>query len=201
MTMWVASFLALGLCQEATRNLAGEWRSVQTSRGGLGSLLEFREDGGMDYSPGAIVPGRFRLDGKSLIMTVDEGDGTQSEEVMTIAAISAGTLDIGLPNTPALKLKRVGPLQDPNNLILGTWMTVKPMPDMPTAVYGYYRFHGDGTETFSIPFKWIHGRYSVNGQQIRYSLPGQAAIEGALRWEGDALVLPKARGEWKLKRY
>ena len=80
-------------------------------------------------------------------------------------------------------------------------MTVKPMPDMPAAVYGYYPFHGDGIETFLIPLKWIHGRYSVSGQQIRYSLPGQAAIEGALRWEGDALVLPKARGEWKLKRY
>jgi hypothetical protein len=131
MTVWGASFLALGLGQESARNLAGNWRSVQTSRG----------DGSVNCSPGAIVPGWFRLDGKSLILTVDEGDGTQSEQVMTIAAISPSSLEIA------------------------------------------------------------HGRNSVNGQQIRYSLPGQAAIEGALRWEGDALVLPKARGEWKLKRH
>ena len=195
------AFLALGLCQEAAQKLSGNWRSVQTSRGGIGSLLEFREDGGMDYSPGAIVPGRFRLDGKSLILTGDEGDGKQSDLAISIASISVSSLEFVFPNTPLFKLKRVGPPEDPNNLILGNWVTVKPMPDMPASIYGYYRFHGDGTETLSIPFKWIHGRYSVNGEQIRYSLPGQAAIEGALRWEGEALVLPKARGEWKFKRY
>ena len=109
-----------GFCQEAARKLVGNWRSVRTSRGGIGSLLEFRDDGVMDYSPGAIVPGRFRLDGKSLIMTADEGDGKQSELAMSIASITAGSLEIAFPNTPGLKLKRVGLLEDPNNLILGT---------------------------------------------------------------------------------
>ncbi len=55
-----------------------------------------------------------------------------------------------------------------------------------------------GHSTGPVPARW---KELDPGQQIRYSLPGKAGIEGALRWEGDALVLPKARGEWKLKRY
>ncbi|HUK26446.1 MAG TPA: hypothetical protein VLV49_17850 [Terriglobales bacterium] len=195
-------FLAAGSSQERERSLVGNWRSVVTSKGGIGSLLQFREDGSLDYSPGAIVPGRFRLEGKRLTCTVIEGDGTQTEQAMTIVSQSANALKLEiLKGAPAIDLKRVGQPEDARNPILGTWVTVKPMPDMPAPMYAYYRFHGDGTETFSIPFKWTHGRYSVNGEQIRYSLPGQAVVEGALGWDGDAMVLPKAQGETKFKRY
>ena len=35
-------------------NLVGRWRSVETSKGGIGAVYQFYADGALDFSPGAI---------------------------------------------------------------------------------------------------------------------------------------------------
>ncbi|MEO8053267.1 MAG: hypothetical protein ABI833_22940, partial [Acidobacteriota bacterium] len=35
--------------------LIGRWRSVETSKGGIGAVYLFHADGTVDFSPGAIV--------------------------------------------------------------------------------------------------------------------------------------------------
>jgi hypothetical protein len=42
--------------------------SAETSRGGIGAMYEFRADGTMRFSPGAIVDMQYRLEGDQLIL-------------------------------------------------------------------------------------------------------------------------------------
>jgi hypothetical protein len=36
------------------QNLLGRWRSIETSKGGIGSMLTFHSNGVVDFSPGAV---------------------------------------------------------------------------------------------------------------------------------------------------
>jgi hypothetical protein len=41
--------------QSAPAGIVGRWRSLGASKGGIGEVWEFRSDGTVDYSPGAVV--------------------------------------------------------------------------------------------------------------------------------------------------
>jgi hypothetical protein len=182
-----------GLSEEKAQ-LLGMWRSVTTSKGGIGALLNFRPDGRFEYMPAAIVAGRYTVEDKRL--TTDTGG---EQVVMNIEALSAETLRLGVPKAGSLDLKRIGRMDDAADLLLGVWVTVQTMQGMPSR--GYYYFRRDGTETFTIPFRTDHCQYAISGDRIRMIHPTQGSMEGQVRWEGDVLVLPWHRGEAKFKRF
>jgi len=183
-----------GLSEEKAQ-LLGMWRSVTTSKGGIGALLNFRSDGRYEYMPAAIVAGRYMVEDKRLVTTDTDGE----QVVMNIEALSAETLRLGVPKAGSLDLKRVGRMDDAADLLLGAWITVQTMQGMPSR--GYYYFRRDGTETFTIPFRTDHCQYAISGDRIRMIHPTQGSMEGQVRWEGDVLVLPWHHGEAKFKRF
>jgi hypothetical protein len=191
-----AAFVSLSYSEQRNRNLLGKWRSVTTSRGGIGALLNFRADGSFDYIPAAILSARYRIEGKQLISTPDNGD---AEDTLTIESVASQNLRLDRAGAGAVDLKRVGPVEDPNNLILGSWVTVRTMQGLPQRAYYYFR--NDGTETFTVPFRTDRCTYSITGDRIRMAVAGQRATEGQIQWEGDVLVLPWRRGEAKFKRF
>jgi hypothetical protein len=200
----IALYLASGLSQEGnSRKLLGKWRSVETSKGGIGATVNFRGGGIFDYSPGAIVGGTYRVEQNRLITTYENGD---PETSMSIQSLTADTLQLGPPSDAPVRqgaglldFRRIGRPNDPNDLLLGAWVTVAIMPGMPS--HGYYYFRRDGTETFNIPFRTDHCTYALAGDRIRLSIAGRGSVEGQVRWEGDVLVLPWGRGEAKFKRF
>jgi len=138
-----------------------------------------------------------------LITSYENGD---LETSMTIQSVTADTLRLGPPSNGtvpegagALDFKRVGRADDPNNLLLGVWVTVATMPGM--ARHGYYYFRSNGIETFNIPFRTDQGKYALARDRIRLSIAGRGSVDGQVRWEGDVLVLPWGRGEAKFKRF
>jgi hypothetical protein len=196
-----ALYLTSGLSQEGSRKLMGKWRSVETSKGGIGAVLNFRTNGSFDYSPGAVIGGTYRIEQNRVITSYENGD---PETTMTINSLTAETLRLGAPEsagTPggSFDLKRVGRPEDPNNLLRGVWVTVATMPGMPN--HGYYYFRSDGTSTFNIPFRTDRCTYALTGDRIRLAVAGRSSLEGQVRWEGDVLVLPWRRGEAKFKRF
>ena len=48
-------------------SLIGRWRSVETSKGGIGAVYHFHADGTVDFSPGAIVDMPYRVEGDQVI--------------------------------------------------------------------------------------------------------------------------------------
>jgi len=132
-----------------------------------------------------------------VITTFDDGE---PENTMTIKSVTAEALSLVMQeNLPSLDLKRVGQPEDPDNPLLGVWVTRETMPGL--AVHGYYYFRDTGRETWVIPFRTDHCKYSITGDRIRLIQAGGDAKEGPLRWEGDVLVLPWHRGEAKFERF
>jgi len=130
---------------------------------------QFPGNGSFDYSPGAVVAGKYRMEQNRLITSYENGD---LETSMTIQSVTADTLRLGPPSNGtvpegagALDFKRVGRADDPNNLLLGVWVTVATMPGM--ARHGYYYFRSNGIETFNIPFRTDQGKYALARDRIR----------------------------------
>jgi hypothetical protein len=195
-TLAVAS---AGAQPRAAKTLTGKWRALETSMGGIGSLLEFHADGSMIFSPGAIVPGKYRVEDDTIISThKDLRTGQESEDEVEFEIAGDATLRYG---SPPVEMTRVGKPVDRANLLLGTWTSTANFDGL--KLTGYFHFTADGTELLTIPFRKDPGRYTIVGDTIRIEVQGRAWIEGSLRWEGDVLVLPKPRkpGEMKFKRY
>jgi len=149
--------------------------------------VDFHSNGNFDYSPGAVIGGRYRVENNRLVTTNDSGD---PETIVTIESVTDGLLRLSVDKGGSLDYKRVSRTENPSNPLFGTWVTVAPMQGLPNKVYGYYYFRRDGRETFVVPFLTSHCTYSVTGDRIRLTMPGQGSKEGALRWEGDVLMLP-----------
>jgi hypothetical protein len=188
--------------QQPAQKLTGKWRALETSKGGIGVLLDFHRDGTMTLSPGAIVPSTHRVEEGNIVSRVsDPGTGEASEDSMTFELIGDSKLRYGKQPYGTIEMTRVGKPQDANNLLLGTWTCTSDFQGMKVA--SYYEFRADGTELLTIPFRKDPGRYSVEGDLIRIDVRGRPYIEGAMRWEDEVLVLPKPRGngEMRFKRY
>jgi hypothetical protein len=197
-------FLSLSslYAQQPPHALTGKWRALETSNGGIGVLLDFHSDGTMILSPGAIVPGKYRVEEGNIVSTVsDPRTGESSEDSMTFELVGDSKLRYGKQSYGTIEMTRVGKPQDANNLLLGTWTCTSDFQGVKVA--SYYQFRADGTQLLTIPFRKDPGRYSVEGDAIRIDVRGRPYIEGALRWEDEVLVLPKPRGngEMRFKRY
>ncbi len=194
--LWVAT----GVCEEGGGKLLGKWRSVTVSKGGIGALINFYGDGRFDYMPAAIVAGQYRVEGEKLITAFDNGE---PENTMTIKSVTAEALRLVMQESlPSLDLKRVGRPEDPDNPdnpLVGVWITRETMPGLPA--HGYYYFRDNGRETFVVPFRTDHCKYSITGDRIRLVQAGGDSKEGPFRWEGEVLVLPWHRGEAKFERF
>jgi hypothetical protein len=213
LTIWIGRAAPAG-AQATSTQFTGSWRSVAASAGGIGGLFDFHTDGTLEFRPGAVVEGQYRVDGNRLF-TVHLGSpaGQPSEEVMIIESVTTERLRFTTTPTPTsgslgFDLVRVGAPENSDNLLLGTWVTVAMRGDLgtgpvPPESASTWQFLADGTEVFLQPFpRTDHGHYSVEGDRIRLDIDGRV-VEGPLRWEGDTLVLPSpsGRSESRFKRY
>ena len=181
--------LGAGLAQNENGTLLGKWRSVEISRGGIGAVVDFHADGTFDYSPGAVLGGRFTAEKGLLVIIFENGESdSQPIESMTRDGLRLG----------GIAFRRVGTPEDPSNLLIGVWVTVATMQGLPS--HGYYYFRRDGRETFFIPFRTDRCTYSVSGGEIRLT-NRQGSIEGPMRWDGNILTVPWGRGEAKFERF
>lgn len=96
--------LGIGLSQTDHQKLLGKWRSVETSKGGIGAIVDFRADGTFDYRPGAVIGGRYRVEDNRLVTAYDNGD---PETILTIDALTNATLRLSAGKSSALDYKRV----------------------------------------------------------------------------------------------
>jgi hypothetical protein len=62
------AIVPLFAADDASTKLLGRWRSLETSKGGVGAMFEFRKDGVVDYSPGVVVEMKYRIEGDQLVL-------------------------------------------------------------------------------------------------------------------------------------
>src|SRR5229473_5716400 len=48
--------------------IVGRWRSLETSKGGIGAMYGFHANGVVDFSPGAVVEMPWRIENDQLVL-------------------------------------------------------------------------------------------------------------------------------------
>ncbi len=195
--MRLAAFALLGVTAfaQAPPGIVGRWRTLGTTKGGIGSMFEFHDDGTLSYSLGAVVEMNYRIEGNQLIFPPGTVNGPEQHQ--TIKWVNADRLVLNKTET----LSRQGAARDANNPILGEWTAPRDMDGV--KLEARYFFEPAGKSLLLLPFAWQKGTYAVKGATIRMAIPKASPIEGSFRIEGDVLTMPKrgGAGESQLRRY
>ncbi len=185
--------LAVSGFAQSPAELAGRWRSVETSKGGLGAMYDFMADGTAQYSPGAILRIQYRQEGDRVIKTPDNG------LLFTVSAINATQLKVDISGT-AETYTRLGAQPDPGNPLLGEWTGTRMMDGNPIGVH--WTFAADGAAVMMLRFLTAPGRYQLSGGQLKATFGGRGTLSGAVDVSNGVLSIHRANGSvMKLQRY
>ena len=204
----------LAVAGDPAANLLGRWRATETSKGGIGAMYEFRADGTVDFSPGAVVEMPYRVEDNFLIMA---GETQGSEQKTTIEFVGTDKFRLRPPTgapgqARTVELLRQGTAPDPHNPIVGEWIEHREMGGR--QLEAHWLFSGGGKVLLLIPFVTSHGHFSIRGSAIHMEfLPpsalAQSPMNGTFEVSNDVLVLklPKRTesgeriGEYRYARY
>jgi hypothetical protein len=195
----IVALAAFLFAAEVPLKLVGRWRSLETSEGGIGAILEFHADGSVDFSPGAVVEARYRIEGNQLILASDNKAGP--EQRMTIEFIGEDkvhfrSVDSNAAEPKSMELVRRGARTDPLNLLIGEWNGTRDIGRH--EVETRWLFYSTGKSLLLMPFYVDHGHFTVDGANIRFDLPREKLPEGHFDIDDDVLKLP---GRKTLSRY
>jgi hypothetical protein len=83
MTLLVSFSFDFGSCASAQQSApVGRWRSLETSKGGIGSVYEFRSAGTVDFSSGAVVEMQWRIENDQLVLSPPEAGGAEQKQTL-----------------------------------------------------------------------------------------------------------------------
>lgn len=194
----LAILLVLG-ASPSFAQLEGVWESVERSSGGLGMTYDFRADGTMCASPGAMVDFVYRfVGGKVLVLSAD-----LSEDPETVMAfrLEDGLLVVEQGND-APPLERVDAGDPEQGPVVGTWMYTE--SDASDEALGgteaavirrntRIRLTSTGKVLLRVPFSVDCSPYQVTGSTLTMERSGET-IRPSFRVEGDTLILTSRTG-------
>ena len=138
--------------ETSIKKLIGVWESPDTTKGGLGAIYEFREDGGVMVGMGALVN-----------MTYDPQDPKMQQLMMPPGDKSLN--DDGQPQ----KIMD-GPVGSPS--YVGVWKFRHY-----TGGFAFQRITADGRIMLRVPFPMPWGRYEVKGKKLSIIQQGSAPVD------------------------
>jgi hypothetical protein len=158
--------------QPSSASIVGRWRSLETSKGGIGAIIEFRSDGTVDFSPGAVVETSWRIENNQLILPSATTGG--AEQKYTLKWLSDNQLNLGM-ETYIQELARVGARADVGNPdvgnpIVGEWIESREMAGHKLEVH--WLFYLGGKLLFLMPFTTQHATYTISGTALHIVMPG-----------------------------
>lgn len=192
----VGLFCVLAYCaaaQEASQ-LVGRWRSVETSKGGIGAMYDFDADGTVHFSPGAIVPMQYRVVGDRLIF--EPPDGIR----YSLSWNGADRLRLTVNGAGSEDYARLGVQNDPQNPLLGEWTGTRDMDGQKVLVH--WIFGADAKGLLMVRFLSKTGSYSVQNGRLVAKFGGQVGLDGAISLTNGILSISRSGGRvTNLSRY
>jgi hypothetical protein len=183
--------------QASAAGIVGRWRALETSKGGIGAIYEFRSDGTVDFSPGAIVEAQWRIENNQLILPPGTNDG--AEQKQTLKWFGDNKLSL-VSGAAVIELARVGDRADAANPMIGEWIESREMAGSKSEAH--WLFYQGGKLLFLMPFVTQHGSYTISGSTLRFKVPG---LEPQFRFElkNNLLTLSEleSRGAHRYARY
>ena len=195
----LAIALALGsvlAAADTAPNLLGRWRSVETSRGAIGVVVEFQPGQNYKWSPSPIVTSSYQRNGDQLTLDVADRGGRTTRVTYKIEKLAERELVLAVDKR-RMEMRRTGQVPDAKNLLLGGWTGPYPAPGL--EVDQFFFFYPDGTQLFTLPMRWQVGQYSIKNGTITMTQTGQRAWEGPVNQTGNEATIPSARDGRPLK--
>jgi hypothetical protein len=146
--------------------IVGRWRSLETSKGGIGALYAFRSDGTFDFSPGAIVEMQWRIENNELVLPPETNDG--AERKANLKWLGVNKLSLGSEGGVVIELARAGDRADADNPILGEWIEKREMAGR--NLEAHWLFYRGGKLLFLMPFVTQHGAYTISGSALHVKM-------------------------------
>lgn len=181
----LGSAAALGAADKTPAGLTGRWRSLETSRGGIGSMITLREGGALEFSPGAVVEIPYRIEGDQLILAGGSKDASENRQ--KIVWLADDKLRLDAKSGPGIELTRAGARESVSKPILGEWHGTREMGGQEVSVL--YFFQREGRSLLLVPFVTQTGRYTTDKSHIHLEWPNCPIPEAAFAVDGDVLTL------------
>ena len=187
--------------EESSESIAGRWRSLETSKGGIGALFEFRDGGVVVFSPGAVVEMPYRVERGELVLPPATHTGPEQRIRITITDKDQLGLEPPGAGPVRIELRRVGTKRESDDPLVGEWLGERDFGGH--VVEARYIFYGNRKCLLLIPFTRTEGTWSATATTITLNFPGQSTVEGQYAIEGDTLTIPGPHGTGKstFRRY
>jgi hypothetical protein len=174
--------IAFAVDTQEQQTLVGRWRSLATSRGGIGATFMFYSEGTLELTTSVIVESKYRMEGDRL---VTPGGSNGQDMVEVIELLSDKILRTRLTQTTDLQMTREGPIGDRNQPIVGSWKGNDQSAEE-------WEFFADGTVAVTSGARGVtattKSRYNLSASDLRVEIEG-GAMNGSLRADGDVPVL------------
>jgi hypothetical protein len=167
---------------EANENqIVGKWAADSRTKGGLGALLIFGDDGVVTSTFGALVDFKYVVEGQTIKMTFPD-TAEQTTEPYSIV----GDKLIAYPADPEKRQERtrVGTAKAGAPPIVGVWTFKHYTGKMATMQYT-----SNGLAQLSVPTKTLKGHYKLLAQELTMEFDGQPTSNRKIQLSGDHLSL------------
>lgn len=186
---WLFSVAFLSFCATclAEQNIiVGKWAADSRSKGGLGALYVFSENGIATYSFGALVDFDYQVNNNTLKYTFKNPDTGQSESEPAEAFFLTPTQLIINPSDPQKKtvMTRVGSAVAGQNSIVGNWSFKHP-----SGVDAIMQYGKSGGAFLHVEMLVFKGPYKLSGQELTVQLEGRPTTTRKFKLEGSRLIL------------
>jgi len=184
---------ALSVCLKAGETqqdqLIGRWRSTEVSPAGVSAIFEFHSDNQLDSYAAAISEDKYRLLGTDTIL-IQSKNCEEKQELEWDSQDRARIEDEAAGKS--IELTRVGKSLDNKNPLAGEWSTTLEWNGRSYPARAL--FLSDGKVIWITTLRAEHGRYSVQGKNIRLEISGRPVVEGSFAVTKDRLTLPNPKG-------
>ena len=134
------------------KKLIGVWESPDTTKGGLGAIYEFREDGGLMAGMGALVNSTYDPKDQNLQQFMNQPyDKSDKDDSRPIKIMD-------------------GPLESPS--YVGVWKFRHY-----TGGYAFQKITEDGRMMLRVPFPMPWGKYELKGKKLRFTQAGCPPVD------------------------
>ncbi len=154
--------------QPSSSSIVGRWRSLETTKGGIGQIWEFRPDGTFDFSMGAVVNMLWRIENNQLVLPPATTDGPEQKANLKWLGDNKVKLE---GEGSVVEFVRIGDRSDPANPIVGEWIGSTEMGGRNLECR--YLFYPRGELLLLIPFEIQHGSYTISRSTLHLERHGQ----------------------------
>ena len=129
--------------------------------------MEFRSDGTVDSSPGAVVEMPWRIENNQLILPPETDGG--AERKANLKWLDGNKLSL-VSEAAVIELVRVGDRANAGNLIIGEWIESREMAGR--KFEAHWLIYQGGKLLFVMPFAIQHASYTISDSSLHIIVPG-----------------------------